>query len=112
MKDYKLKTIIKSRKAIENMANNSFPAHIALISVTDTDYSFAVLRNKPDYLLQMRFNDISPEEIDDISKHFTGLFSDAQAVEIAEFVKDILRNKAKILIANTDSRAARELPPL
>jgi len=107
MNDYKLKIKIKSRKAIENMANNPFPTHTALNSVTDADYSFAIIRNKPDYLLQMRFDDISPEEIDDIPNHFTGLFSDAQAVEIAEFVKDILRNKAKILICQYEYGQSR-----
>ena len=52
---------IHSRESIEARASKPFAARTALISITDMDYDFAVLSSKPDYLLQLKFDDISAD---------------------------------------------------
>ena len=44
---------IHSRESIEARANKPFMARSALISITDMDHEFAVLSNKPDYLVEL-----------------------------------------------------------
>jgi len=102
-----VKIKIKSRKAIEIMAVKPFPPRTALISVTDADYDYAVLRNKPDFLLQLKFDDISPDEITDENKPFPGLFNDIQAAKIAEFVNDVIGNKAEVLLCQCEYGQSR-----
>ena len=46
-----------SRDAIEMFCEHPFVEKIALISITDYDYSFAELKNKPQHLLQLAFDD-------------------------------------------------------
>ncbi len=48
---------IMSRDAIEMFCEHPFVEKIALISITDYDYSFAELKNKPQHLLQLAFDD-------------------------------------------------------
>lgn len=56
-----MKIEIESRESIEKRANEPFPARTALISITDTDKGFPALKNTPDYLLQIRFDDVRKE---------------------------------------------------
>jgi len=47
-----MKIEIESRKSIKARANKPFPAHTALISITDIDDDFVKLKNQPEYLLK------------------------------------------------------------
>ena len=95
-----MRILIKSRNAIERMAKNEFPKGTALISITDYILSFAELEHKPDYLLQVAFDDVdndifldelgpSPtqEEKDALEKKYH-MMSNDQALEIARFYFD------------------------
>ena len=98
-----MKLLIKSRKDIEKISQNSFAEHTALISITDANGIFATLSNKPEYLLQIAFNDIDNDVfIDELGRTPTDeerkrieekyqMFLDEQAYQVAEFylsVKD------------------------
>ena len=52
-----LKIMITDRKGIEKIALNPF-YKTALISITDYEYPFAFLENKPQYLLRLSFDDV------------------------------------------------------
>lgn len=47
-----------SRKGIEELSLKPFEKETALISITDFNYTFANLKYKPQYLLQLAFNDV------------------------------------------------------
>ena len=95
---------IKSRKDIERIALTPFLAKTALISITDYKYKFPDLKNRPDYILQLAFddvdNDVFEDEIGGIPTESQRIFieekyhmlSDGQAKQIANFYKDICAN--------------------
>ena len=64
-----------------------------MISITDDGFAFAKLDNKPDFLLQISFNDVFIDELgrrptDNERKEIEQkyhIFNDDQAREIAEF---------------------------
>ena len=109
---------IESRESIEERANKPFAAHTALISITDMDYDFAKLKNKPEYLLQLKFDDISADVFDELFNRYPAiasamrnakdlnLFTDEQAAEIAEFVNSIL-DRAGVLICQCEYGQSR-----
>ena len=92
-----MKILIRSRKDIEQMAKQSFPEHTALISITDHDWSFAELVHKPEFLLQIAFDDVDNDVIaDELGRKPTEeerqkleakykMFSDDQAKQVASF---------------------------
>ena len=92
-----MKILIQSRKEIEEMAEQPFPAHSALISITDHGWSFARLVHKPEYLLQVAFDDVDHDVIlDELGRQPTEeerksleikykMFSDEQAEQVAAF---------------------------
>jgi len=109
---------IESRESIEKRANESFPARIALISITDSDADFVTLKNMPEYLFQMKFDDVTDEDLEyhlgrkpteteklQIAEKIH-MFKDGQAEEIAEFVKSIL-SVADILICQCEYGQSR-----
>lgn len=53
-----MKIKISSRKGIEVFCRNPMQQQTALISITDYDNSFASLKYKPQYLLQLAFDDV------------------------------------------------------
>ena len=64
-----MKILIRSRKGVEEMAQKPFPEHTALISITDYDWSFAELEHKPEFLLQLAFDDVDNDVIIDELLH-------------------------------------------
>lgn len=92
-----MKILIKSRTAVEKMALTPFEEHTALISITDVNWSFAELKHKPEFLLQLAFDDVDNDVIvDEFGRKPTDgerqkieikykMFSDAQAEQIASF---------------------------
>ena len=95
--------MIMSRDKVEAFSNVPYHQRTALISITDINYSFAELRNKPHELLQVAFDDVDNDVFEDelgrepteeervrIERRYN-MLSDAQAKEIADFynrVKD------------------------
>ena len=89
-----------SRDTIEMFCEYPFVERIALISITDYGYDFAELKNKPQHLLQLAFDDVDGDVfIDELSKNPSvddkikiekkyHMFSNEQAKQIVEFVKD------------------------
>ena len=113
-----MKIEINSRERIEKFANEPFPAHTALISITDSDKDFPVLKNKPEYLLQLKFDDVTNEDIEyHLGRKPTEaetlmiaekihMFNDEQAAEVAAFIKPILRS-AGLLICQCEYGQSR-----
>lgn len=106
---------ILSRDAIKT---KFLPAKTAVISITDYDWSFAKLANKPDYLLQLAFDDIdgdvfmdelgrkpTSEEMQAIEQKYH-MLSDEQAKEIADFYHSIC-DKADLLICQCEHGQSR-----
>ena len=60
-----MKIEIESRKSIKIRAKTPFPAHTAIISITDMDNDFVVLENKPEYFLRLKFDDVTHEQLKD-----------------------------------------------
>lgn len=90
-----------SRDAIEMFCEHPFVEKTALISITDYDYDFAQLKNKPHHLLQLAFDDVDSDVfIDELSEDASAddklkiekkyhMFSDKQALQVAEFVNAV-----------------------
>lgn len=57
---------IENRRSIEKRAQNPFAPHTALISICDFDEDYARLRNKPQFLLQLKFDDVGADIFDEI----------------------------------------------
>lgn len=86
-----------SRRAIERYMEVPVNEKIAVISITDFDYEFVKLKNIPEYLHQVAFDDVDNEVImDELDKGATEyerkaveckyhMFSEEQAKAIAEF---------------------------
>lgn len=54
----KVKIKIMSRRKVEDFCLNPMQERTALISITDYDNAFANLKYKPEYLLQLAFDDV------------------------------------------------------
>ena len=95
-----MKILIKSRKDIERMSQTQFDKHTALISITDPGCEFATLKYKPDYLLQLAFDDVDNDIfIDELGRKPNEgerqsleekykMLTDSQALQIASFYYD------------------------
>ncbi len=59
------KITIMSRNDIENFCSNPIIQKTELISITDFSYDFATLKNKPEYLLQVSFDDVVNDVFED-----------------------------------------------
>lgn len=92
---------ILNRESIETIAQTPFAPGTAVISITDAEWPYAKLLNKPQYLLQISFDDIDNDVFEDdlgrkpteeerllIEKEYN-MLSDEQAREIASFYEHV-----------------------
>jgi predicted protein tyrosine phosphatase len=110
-----LEILIKSRAEIEEMI---FIPNTALISITDANWNFAELRNKPDYLLQLEFDDIDGYVFEDeLGQDYTDeerkqveekyhMLSDEQAKQIVDFYFEIC-DKVETIICQCEHGQSR-----
>ena len=106
------KICIKSRDLIEEIAQHPFTQKTAVISITDVDWSFAELKNQPNYLLQLAFDDVD----NDIFWGTTGtresierkyhMITDEQAVQIVDFYNSV-RDSVDVLICQCEHGQSR-----
>ena len=109
---------IKSRYDIEKIALSPFHPKTALICITDYEYEFAELKNNPDYILQLAFDDVDndvfedelgriPTEVERISiEEKYHMLTDGQAKEIADFYKYIC-DDVKVIICQCEHGQSR-----
>ena len=113
-----MKIGILNRPDIEELALRPFKGKTALISITDYDDEYAELENKPEYLLQIKFDDVD----NDIFLDFQGnplpkekyggiaekyhIITDEQGKKIADFIKEI-KDKAELLICQCEHGQSR-----
>ena len=109
---------IMSRDAIEMFCEHPFVERIALVSITDYGYDFAELKNKPQHLLQLAFDDVdgdvfidelgeNPLEEDKLKiEHKYHMFSDEQAKQIVEFVNGVW-DKVDVIICQCEHGQSR-----
>jgi len=98
-----MEVAILNREQIETLSQGGFAAHTALISITDAGWQFADLENKPEFLLQLAFDDVDNDVfVDELGRTPTAderrqieakyyMLTDEQAGEMASFflsVKD------------------------
>lgn len=90
---------IHSFGSIERLARQPFAPGTSLISIGDTYAAPPVLIHRPDHILRLQFDDVTPEDFD----YETGgayafrLFSEDQARQIADFVYRHLEDTAVFL---------------
>jgi len=104
------KILIKSRDAIEQM---HFAPKTALISITDASWNFAELKNEPDYVLRLAFDDVdndifvgTTEAERDVIADKYHMLSDEQARQIAKFYAEI-HDKVDIIICQCEHGQSR-----
>lgn len=109
---------IMSRDAIEIFCEHPFVEKIALISITDYGYDFVELKNKPQYLLQLAFDDVDSDVfIDELPENASAddkikiekkyhMFSNEQANQIVEFVNDVW-DKVDVIICQCEHGQSR-----
>lgn len=81
---------IRNRRLIEALSYSPFPEGTAMISITDVGYEFAELKNKPEKLLQLKFDDVDADEP-------INIITDDQAKEIAEFYHKVSKTAKRII---------------
>ncbi len=113
-----MKIRILSRQAIEKLAETHLPERTALISITDHNCEFARLKHKPDFLLQLAFDDIDGDVfVDELGRKPTDeerqsieekyhMLSDEQAKQIADFYHSVC-DKAEYLICQCEHGQSR-----
>lgn len=113
-----MKIGIVNRPDIEERAKRPFKKKTALISITDYDECYAELENKPEYLLQLKFDDVDNDIFLDmhgktlsaekcaIAARKYHLITDEQAEKIASFVKSI-KDSAELLICQCEHGQSR-----
>lgn len=108
-----MKIKIMSRNGIERLSQSPFTDKTALISITDVGQDFAKLTHKPDYLLQVAFDDVDndifldePDGNREEIKNKYHLITDAQAKQIADFYFDV-KDKADLLICQCEHGQSR-----
>ena len=109
---------IMSRDTIEMFCEYPIVERIALISITDYGYDFAELKNEPQHLLQLAFDDVDGDVfIDELSKNPSvddkikiekkyHMFSNEQAKQIVEFVNDVW-DKVDVIICQCEHGQSR-----
>ena len=92
---------IMSRYAIEELADRPFVISTALISITDAGCDFAALTNKPQFVLQLAFDDVDNEVfVDELGENPSteekrrieeeyNMFTNEQAEQIAAFFHEV-----------------------
>ena len=99
-----MEVAIFNRDQIETLAQGGFAERTALISITDAGWKFASLENKPDFLLQLAFDDVDNDVfVDELGRTPTAeersqieskyyMLTDEQAGEIASFILSVQDN--------------------
>lgn len=114
-----MKVSIMSRKGIEELSLTPFETATALISITDFNYTFANLKYKPQYLLQLTFDDVpvgdgffeeegrtlSDEEIANLEKKYHSI-TDAQVKQIIDFYNSV-KDSVDVLICQCEHGQSR-----
>lgn len=114
-----MKLFVTNRKRVEQMCRKGFMEKAALISITDYGDFTVELQNKPDFLLQLSFNDVplgraleaeygrklSAEEIAKAEKELHAM-TDEQAKLITEFYDEIYA-RANVLICQCEHGESR-----
>ena len=105
--------LIMSREEIEKDASKPFSPNTAVISVTDADWTFAELNNKPEWLLQLKFDDVDndvfidePETERSVIEEKYHMFNGALAKQVADFYFKI-RDEARLLICQCEHGQSR-----
>ena len=108
-----------SRKDIKKLSLKPFEKATALISITDFDYAFANLKYKPQYLLQLAFDDVpvgdgffeeegrmlSDEEIANLEKKYHSI-TDEQVEQIINFYNSV-KDTVDVLICQCEHGQSR-----
>ena len=114
-----MEILIMSRKDIKKLSLKPFEKATALISITDFDYAFANLKYKPQYLLQLAFDDVpvgdgffeeegrmlSDEEISNLEKKYHSI-TDEQVEQITCFYNSV-KDSAEVLICQCEHGQSR-----
>ena len=113
-----MKIAIFCREKIEALAQKGFAPRTALISITDAGWDFAALENKPEFLLQVAFDDVDNDIfVDELGRAPTEeeraqieakyrMLTDEQAGKIADFYLSI-KDKADLLICQCEHGQSR-----
>ena len=109
---------IFNRDQIEALSQGGFAPHTALISITDAGWQYATLGDKPEFLLQIAFDDVDNDVfVDELGRSPTGeeqsrieakyyMLTDDQACKIAEFILSV-KDKAELLICQCEHGQSR-----
>lgn len=109
---------IFNRDQIEDLSRGGFASHTALISITDAGWQYAALDDKPEFLLQVAFDDVDNDVfIDELGRPPTEeersrievkyyMLTDNQASDIAEFILSV-KDKADLLICQCEHGQSR-----
>lgn len=113
-----MKIKIMSRREIERLSLTPFTTNTAVISITDFGYEYAELKNRPDFLLQMTFDDVGDDIFEDeVGRTLTNeerkniehkykIFSDDMASMVTEFYFSI-KNEVDVLICQCEYGQSR-----
>ena len=113
-----MEVAIFNREQIETLSQGGFAAYTALISITDAGWQFADLENKPEFLLQLTFDDVDNDVfVDELGRTPTEderkrieakyyMLTDDQAGKIAEFILSV-KDKADLLICQCEHGQSR-----
>lgn len=103
---------------MEKIALKEYEQTTAIISITDAGWSFAELKNKPDYLLQLEFDDVDNDVfIDELGRMPTederkkiekkySMFTQKEAKQIADFYFEVA-DKVELLICQCEHGQSR-----
>ena len=95
-----MKLKICGKEQLERLAETPFAERVALISISDSDDRSPTLKNKPEFVLELHFDDITLAEFNELreaDKKGYKLIADKQARQIAEFVNGV-KDKADVII--------------
>lgn len=81
-----MKIEIHSFESIVEKAESPWECRVAVISIGDNGDQPPAFKYNPQYFLRLEFEDIAPDELDEIGVNPDHMFKDEQAQEIAEFV--------------------------
>lgn len=110
---------IMSKRSIEDFSLNPMQEQTALISITDFEYKFANLKHKPQYLLQLMFDDVpvgdgfieeegrklTESEIAELEMRYHSI-TDDQVLQIVEFYSQV-KDSVDLLICQCEHGQSR-----
>lgn len=107
-----------SRLKVEELSSTPFPTPTALISITDYNYDFAELKNKPNHILQLAFDDVDNDVfVDELGRKPLDaerilieakyhMLTDSQAKQIADFYREVA-DKVEVIICQCEHGQSR-----